>query len=80
MMRWQVLKSTALVLCLVCLFPQCAAAYVGPGAGLSAIGVFLAIVASFIVAIFGFLWYPIKRLLRMVTKQPSDRKEGGTTE
>jgi len=45
-------------------FPQSALAYVGPGAGLSAIGAFLAIVAGIIVAIFGFIWYPVKRLLR----------------
>ena len=37
-------------------------AYVGPGAGLSAIGAFLAIVAGVFVAIAGFVWYPIKRL------------------
>ncbi|WP_192901177.1 MULTISPECIES: hypothetical protein [Okeania] len=39
-------------------------AYVGPGAGLAAIGAFFALVAGIIAALFGFLWYPIKRLLR----------------
>jgi len=39
------------------------AAYVGPGAGLSALGSLLALLAAVIVAIAGFLWYPIKRLL-----------------
>jgi flagellar biogenesis protein FliO len=39
-------------------------AYVGPGAGLSAIGAFIALIAGVVVAIFGFLWYPIKRLIR----------------
>lgn len=43
-------------------FPQIASAYVGPGTGLSAIGAFLALVAGVIIAIIGFLWYPIKRL------------------
>lgn len=42
-------------------------AYVGPGAGLSAIGAFLALVAGVFVAIAGFIWYPIKRLIRWVT-------------
>ncbi|NES75050.1 MULTISPECIES: hypothetical protein [unclassified Okeania] len=41
-----------------------AMAYVGPGAGLAAIGAFFALVAGIIAALFGFLWYPIKRLLR----------------
>ena len=39
-------------------------AYLGPGAGLSAIGAFLALIVGVIVAFFGFLWYPVKRLLR----------------
>jgi hypothetical protein len=39
-------------------------AYIGPGAGLSAIGAFLAVVVAVIVAIFGFVWYPLRRLLR----------------
>jgi hypothetical protein len=41
-------------------------AYVGPGAGLSAIGAFLAMVAGVFVAIAGFVWYPIKRLIRRI--------------
>ena len=48
-----------LVLC-----PEPALAYVGPGAGLSALGALLALVAGVIVGIFGFVWYPVKRLLR----------------
>jgi len=39
-------------------------AYVGPGMGLSALGSILAFVLAVIVAILGFLWYPIKRLLK----------------
>lgn len=46
----------------VVFFPQLAFAYVGPGTGLSAIGALLALVVGSIVAILGFLWYPIKRL------------------
>ena len=39
-------------------------AYLGPGAGLTAIGAFLALIVGVIVAFFGFIWYPVKRLLR----------------
>lgn len=45
-------------------FPSLVHAYVGPGAGLSAIGSFLALLAAILIAIVGFLWFPIKRLLR----------------
>jgi hypothetical protein len=44
--------------------PLPVAAYVGPGAGLSALGSLLALLAAVVVAIVGFLWYPLKRILR----------------
>ncbi|MDX1540808.1 MAG: hypothetical protein R3349_05340 [Geminicoccaceae bacterium] len=39
-------------------------AYVGPGAGLTAIGSLVALFAAVGLAIVGFVWYPIKRLRR----------------
>jgi hypothetical protein len=48
---------------LVLALPLPASAYVGPGAGLSAIGALLALLAAVFVAIVGFVWYPVKRLL-----------------
>ncbi len=41
-----------------------ALAYVGPGAGITAIGTVLALVAALALALVGFVWYPIKRLRR----------------
>lgn len=41
-----------------------AQAYVGPGLGLGAIGVVLAVIFSGFLAVVGIIWYPIKRLLR----------------
>lgn len=39
-------------------------AYIGPGAGLSAIGSIVALFAAVGLAIVGFVWYPVKRLRR----------------
>ena len=39
-------------------------AYVGPGAGLTAIGSLLAVGAAVLLVIVGFIWYPIRRLMR----------------
>ena len=47
------------------LFPNMAHAYVGPGAGLSAIGTIVAFIGAIFLLIIGFLWYPIKRLLKL---------------
>ncbi len=44
-------------------------AYLGPGAGLSAIGSLVALVAAVLFAIVGFLWYPIKRFIKSNKKK-----------
>lgn len=46
------------------LFPLAAQAYVGPGAGLGAIAVTVAILLGLVLLIVGFLWFPLKRMLR----------------
>ena len=44
--------------------PSLSHAYVGPGLGLSAIGSIIAFVGAIVLLIVGFVWYPIKRLLK----------------
>ncbi|MDX1581322.1 MAG: hypothetical protein R3360_06840 [Alphaproteobacteria bacterium] len=53
-------------------FPGVASAYIGPGAGISAIGAVLALLAAVFLAIVGLVWYPAKRLMRR-------RKASGAT-
>jgi hypothetical protein len=50
-------------------------AYVGPGAGLSAIGALLALITGVILAFVGFIWYPVKRLLRKGTAAGASPRE-----
>jgi ammonia channel protein AmtB len=52
---------------LVLLLPQAASAYVGPGG---------ALVGGVILGILGFVWYPIKRLLRAVSGRSRTAAEG----
>jgi hypothetical protein len=54
------------------LLPDISFAYVGPGAGLTAIGTILAFVFAAILSIIGFIWYPIKRILRKRNKPSTD--------
>ena len=44
--------------------PGTALAYIGPGAGLTAIGSVLAFFGVIILLIAGFVWYPVKRFIR----------------
>ena len=39
-------------------------AYAGPGAGLSMIGSLVALVGALLAGIFGFVWFPMKRMMK----------------
>lgn len=61
--------------------PNSALAYIGPGAGLSVIGTVVAVIGAFLLLIVGFIWYPMKRVLRVrkenkntAEKEPPDPK------
>jgi hypothetical protein len=45
-------------------FPARAAAYVGPGVGLAIIATAIAVIGAVIATIGGFVWYPVKRILK----------------
>ncbi len=49
--------------------PTSAEAYLGPGGVVSGVGALLALCAAIVASLFGFVWFPLKRLLR-------GRKEG----
>ena len=51
---------------LLAMSPQAAEAYIGPGVGVTAIGTVIAFLGAILFAIVGFVWYPIKRLLRTI--------------
>lgn len=58
-----------------------ALAYVGPGAGISAVGALLGLLAALALVLFGFVWYPVKRLRRRyrakAVKPTEAAKSGG---
>jgi len=56
-------------------------AYVGPGAGLSAIGSVLALIGGALMLILGFAWYPVKRLYRRWKSKsaPAPERESDTS-
>jgi Na+/melibiose symporter-like transporter len=59
-------KTAAQVIALILLLGTAwpAQAYVGPGAGLTAVGAFLAMIAAVLVSLVAFVWLPIRRRLR----------------
>lgn len=54
--------------------PTAAVAYVGPGAGLTAIGSALALVGGILLAVVGFVWYPVKRLRARLRRKAADKE------
>ena len=70
------LMSKFILFILLLLIPIPAHAYIGPGAGLGAIGSAIALLGALILLIVGFIWYPLKRLLRR-RKARNAPNEGG---
>jgi cellobiose-specific phosphotransferase system component IIC len=64
-----------LMFCAAWLAPAAAHAYIGPGAGISAIGSLLALIAVVLLAIVGFVWYPLKRLMKNRRKARTEAAE-----
>lgn len=62
------------VLCTVLSVP--AEAYVGPGAALSVFAAAAALIGGVLLAIAGFLWYPMKRLWRAIAARRSESPQG----
>ena len=54
------------------LVPSISIAYIGPGAGLSAFGSLFSLLAAIIIAVFGFVWFPIKRFIKRLKLSKSE--------
>ena len=65
----------ALILFMI-ISPTPALAYIGPGAGISAIGTALALLGAVFLLLVGFVWYPVKRLLRRQSRRDRSVGEG----
>jgi len=57
--------------------PESAYAYGGPGSVISGIGTLLAALAAIVASLFGFLWFPLKRLYQ---KFQGENNEPATAE
>ena len=66
----------ATIAVLAAILPEPAAAYIGPGAGLGAIAVALALIVGFILLIVGLVWYPLKRRFKRSKNSAGNRDEG----
>ena len=56
-----------------------AMAYTGPGAGITALGSLVSLLAALVLGIVGFVWYPVKRLLKMLRRKKPPASETTTT-
>lgn len=60
---------------LILIMPEHALAYIGPGAGVTAIGTVIALLGAVLLAIVGFIWYPLKRFLSKRKEKNSNDTE-----
>ena len=56
-------KAQLLIIAVIASYSSPLLAYVGPGTGLTVIGTLIAVAAAIFLAIAGFVWFPVKRLL-----------------
>ena len=60
------------------LAPEEVLAYGGPGSVISGIGAFLAAVAALLATLFGFIWFPLKRLYKSWIEEDTPTEETAT--
>ena len=60
--------------------PDAALAYGGPGSVISGIGAFLAAVAALLATLFGFIWFPLKRLYKSWTEEETPAEEAAASQ
>ena len=75
-MLQSILIFSLMVIALLLAAPQGTEAYIGPGAGIAAIGTVIALIGGILLAILAFIWYPIKRLLTKIKRKRMTDKEG----
>lgn len=68
----RVIAVLSVIVAAICLSAKAISAYGGPGSVVTGIGALLAAVAALFAALFGFIWFPVKKLIRKFT---SNRKE-----
>ena len=60
---------------IVVITPGMAFAYGGPGSVISGIGALLAAVAALLATLFGFIWFPLKRLYKSMIEEETHSDE-----
>lgn len=64
-----------LILTILLVSPDAAFAYGGPGSVISGIGAALAAIAALLATLFGFIWFPLKRLYKSMTEDETSTEE-----
>ena len=73
---------TKVVFCMLLILfvlPLTAYAYIGPGLGTGVIGVVICILTAFFLALSALVWYPLKRLFKMLFKAKGNTTGGSET-
>jgi preprotein translocase subunit SecG len=73
------LRAAIFIAAILIVAPGSGLAYGGPGSVISGIGAFLAAVAALLATLFGFIWFPLKRLYKRMTKEETATEKNETS-
>ena len=68
-------KLTFLIIFFTLLFENLALAYLGPGMGGGVIAATIGIIIAIFAALFGIIWFPIKRLIKKKKAQKEEHQK-----
>ncbi len=72
-------KVVVCFLFMLFVLPLTANAYIGPGLGTGVVGVVVGILTAFFLALSALVWYPLKRLFKMLFKAKGNTTGGSET-
>ncbi|MCS4199765.1 hypothetical protein GGP93_001192 [Salinibacter ruber] len=74
------MRTALLLVAVAIIAPDVALAYGGPGSVISGIGAFLAAVAALLATLFGFIWFPLKRLYKNWSEEETPPEEAAASQ
>ena len=72
---YRLLVGLLMFIIILAVHPEAGYSYGGPGSVISGIGAALAAIAALLATLFGFIWFPLKRLYKSMMEEKETAEE-----